>query len=456
MPAPRASRSARPPLGLPPGRAALLAAARDIDARWLRHPAAASALRRTTTAIFVGRPGFDGVLRDLELHFHGRRELGEAAVLALATQGNLVAVGPPGTGKTALVSRLTGRVAAADPGPAGLAEAGSSAGATPLARPAFLLPLSPFTEIAELWGPVSLAALMRAVPRFERAKDGSARDARVVFLDEIGQASRAILAALHGLVNERVYAERGQRERLPLLAVFATANPSRMGTLELGPGDPLMDRFFLRVVVDNTCAPSPGSPWRAEKLPASGRGARERCARDLASLLCGGFLAEMTALGRRLEAGRGAPLVQLDERAFEPFLGMETLHASIAQARFVEALSDPGSRFVRQLAQAVLRASDQGIVLSDRRLVRLAKAMCCLQVLLDEQRAVLRAAGESASPLRVLNHPLQVLRLAWYRESELGAMQAIAASLLDAPGGRGALFESRSSPSRVSTAAGGR
>lgn len=146
----------------------------------------------------------------------------EAALLALLTGEHLVLLGPPGTAKSLLVRSICERVS----------------GATYFERL-----LTRFSTPEELFGPLSLSALEQ--DRYQRVTAGSLVEAHIAFLDEIFKANSSILNSLLGVINERIYHEAGQVQRVPLLSLFGASNE----TPEDGSLGALYDRFLLRVVV---------------------------------------------------------------------------------------------------------------------------------------------------------------------------------------------------------------
>ncbi len=163
----------------------------------------------------------------LNQHFVDRKEVLELAMLCVLLEEPLLLLGPPGTGKSMLCSRVS-----------------ESLHIPSKLRFDYLM--TPFTEPSELFGPIDLHALKEG--RFIRRTQGSLAHVQVAFLDEIFKANSAILNALLALLNDRVYYEEGEAKPAQLEVLFAASN-------EL-PSDPsllaLSDRFVLKVPVKNT------------------------------------------------------------------------------------------------------------------------------------------------------------------------------------------------------------
>ncbi len=161
--------------------------------------------------------------------FIEREELTHQMLVTLLAGANLVAYGPPGTAKSALIERLAACVSTQVNGP-GLQY--------------FYMMLMRTTHPSELFGPVSVEGLKRDVFRYITA--GSLLEAEVAFLDEVYKGGSAILNGLLTVMNERVFKMGGILLQVPLLAVFAASN-ERPQEADLAAFD---DRFLLRVDVE--------------------------------------------------------------------------------------------------------------------------------------------------------------------------------------------------------------
>lgn len=165
-----------------------------------------------------------------------RDQLAELMILAAVAQEHLLVVGPPGTGKSAVVRRV----------------------AHSLGGKYFEYLLGRFTEPSELFGPVNLARLREGVVETETA--GMLPEAEIAFLDEVFLGSTAILNTLLGLLNERQFRRGHTQIKCPLRLCVGAAN----GLPEDEGLSAFADRFLLHTFVD----PVPDN--RLEDLLAGG------------------------------------------------------------------------------------------------------------------------------------------------------------------------------------------
>ncbi len=172
-----------------------------------------------------------------------RNEAIRAALIALIAGQNMVLLGPPGCGKSLIVTELARRIQ------------DTSATGTGKGLTCFTLLMTRYTDPDEIFGPISLTALKN--DERKRTTTHKLPEAHFGFLDEAFKAGSAVLNALLTVMNEREFDNGGaSRLKVPLISLFGASNELPEGR-EL---EAFWDRFLLRLVV------SPVSEAGFEKL----------------------------------------------------------------------------------------------------------------------------------------------------------------------------------------------
>jgi MoxR-like ATPase len=169
---------------------------------------------------------------ELNIEMIERSDAIRAILIALITRQHGVFLGPPGTGKSLLVTNLAKRI-----------------GQNGKGLKTFVRLITKTTQPEELFGPVSIAALKN--DEFKRVLTNMLPEAELVFADEVFKGSSAILNTLLTIMNEREFDNGTERIIVPLISLFGASN-------ELPQGDDLnamWDRLVFRVMVDYTTEP---------------------------------------------------------------------------------------------------------------------------------------------------------------------------------------------------------
>ncbi len=157
----------------------------------------------------------------------------KTALLTVLAGENVVLIGPPGTGKSLIARRIADSFAH-DESNSGTAHNGY-----------FEYLLTKFSTPEEIFGPLSITELK--ADRFKRNTAGYLPTVRMAFLDEIFKASSSILNALLTILNERVYHNGSEPQKVPMQALIAASNELPNDQEELSA---LYDRFLVRGFVD--------------------------------------------------------------------------------------------------------------------------------------------------------------------------------------------------------------
>lgn len=184
-----------------------------------------------------------------------------------------------------------------------------------------------FTEPNEIFGPVDLRKLREGT--VETQTSGMLPEAEIAFLDEIFLGSTAILNTLLGILQERVFRRGHTAMPCPLRICVGASN--RMPESE--PLAAFADRFLVHVFTD----PIPDS--------------------RLEELLEGGWSADLNA-------------------QVLPAASMKDIDLLSAEARQIDL-----SGITIHLAQAIRQMRSAGVVLSDRRVVKMQRLVAAAAVL---------------------------------------------------------------------------
>lgn len=179
----------------------------------------------------------------LSARFYKMDDAIECLMIAVMSGEAMVMMGPPGTAKSRLMRafcNLLGLIS--DETMKG--NSGDDTGTEAY----FEYLLTQFTEPSELFGFYDLSKLDKE--GLVLMQENMMQKAQVVFLDEVFNASSAILNSLLTFMNERKFHNRGEVISTPLrLLVSATNHPPQEATLGA-----VYDRFLLRCRVSNVAS----------------------------------------------------------------------------------------------------------------------------------------------------------------------------------------------------------
>jgi MoxR-like ATPase len=160
-----------------------------------------------------------------------REDTLKTALLTVLAGENLVLIGPPGTGKSLIARRI--------------AKSFAHSSDNKDDNGYFEYLLTKFSTPEEIFGPLSITELK--ADRFKRNTVGYLPTVKIAFLDEIFKASSSILNALLTILNERIYHNGAEPQRVPMQALIAASNELPTDQEELSA---LYDRFLVRSFVD--------------------------------------------------------------------------------------------------------------------------------------------------------------------------------------------------------------
>ena len=156
----------------------------------------------------------------------------KAALLTVLAGENMVLIGPPGTAKSMVARRVA----------EGFEHPDGASGHDGY----FEYLLTKFSTQEEIFGPLSISELK--ADRFKRNTAGYLPTVKLAFLDEIFKASSSILNSLLTILNERIYHNGAEVQKIPLMSLIAASNELPTAQEELSA---LYDRFLVRQLVDN-------------------------------------------------------------------------------------------------------------------------------------------------------------------------------------------------------------
>lgn len=174
------------------------------------------------------RVRFTACLDQVKATFIDRDDATRALALAALTRNNVLFVGTPGTGKTALIQCFLKHMT----------------GAT-----YFEELCGSFTTLDQVVGPTNIKEFQ--LGKWTRNTKGMLPDADVVFLDEVMKSNDGTINSLLGILNERKFKVDGSKAvDIPLLFLAAATNWPEIDARTENVGA-LYDRFVIRLAIDD-------------------------------------------------------------------------------------------------------------------------------------------------------------------------------------------------------------
>lgn len=163
------------------------------------------------------------IIEALSQNLQERETIIAPTLLATLIDESIFFYGPPGTGKSLIARRMS--------------EVFHN-------QKYFEYLLHKFSTPDEIFGQVSIGELKK--DKYKRLTEGYLPTATFAFLDEIWKSSPAILNTLLTIINEKIFKNGSEIEKVPLKVIIAASNevPAKNQGLEA-----LYDRFLLRVFV---------------------------------------------------------------------------------------------------------------------------------------------------------------------------------------------------------------
>ena len=152
----------------------------------------------TTNAI---RDKFLKIEEEMNGYLYERTEPIRGLSLGILSASNVLLLGPPGTAKSMVVREWTKRI---------------------LNARYFEWLITRFSTPEELLGPISFEGLKN--DRHERVISHKLPEANLAFLDEIFKGNAGILNSLLTIMNERIFFNGPNPQRIPLYTVIGSSN----------------------------------------------------------------------------------------------------------------------------------------------------------------------------------------------------------------------------------------
>jgi len=174
--------------------------------------------------------------KSLNARFYKMEKAVKSVILAAAAGEPLLLVGTPGTAKSLLIREFCNLLGM---------ELKRKKG-DELNEDYFEYLLTSFTEPGELFGHLDVSRLQQG-GKYQRVEEGMMQKARVVYLDEVFNASSAVLNSILSVLNEGYLHSYGGVIDMKMICLFGATNTFK-NTQELKA---FSDRFVMRCWLDN-------------------------------------------------------------------------------------------------------------------------------------------------------------------------------------------------------------
>jgi MoxR-like ATPase len=196
----------------------------------------------------------------MRAEFVDRNEAVDGVLAALISRAGCVLLGPPGTAKSLLVSRI--------------ARACNLRIGTDDAN-YFEYLLTAHTMPEEIFGPTEIGLLLQDPPQVQRRTIARLPHAELAFLDEVFRGGSHILNTLLTILNERRFHNGQSMEDVPLVSFIGAANfPPQTEELKA-----FFDRFPVRIWVDSVLQNESTRSKHARRLLSTDAGSDQAVSR---------------------------------------------------------------------------------------------------------------------------------------------------------------------------------
>jgi MoxR-like ATPase len=145
-------------------------------------------------------------------------------LLSVLADTNILALGPPGVGKSFAVRLLLARISEGK---------------------YYQYLLGQYTTPEDLFGPIDILALEKD-GSYKRIIKNRLADADIAFIDEVFKGNAGVINALLKVMNEREYDDNGESAKLRLLSIIAASNELPEEADGLGAA---LDRFGMKFLI---------------------------------------------------------------------------------------------------------------------------------------------------------------------------------------------------------------